>query len=1692
MRRRRATLESLEQRCVLDSTVVFNELMYHATDSVDEQLEWVELHNQMAVDMDLSNWSLEGGIDFTFVEGTFLGGGDYLVIARNPAALAASGQFAGALGPFTGRLANSGEAIELRDRNDRLMDEIDYQDGGLWPIAADGAGASLAKMDRDFATAPPVNWAGSVRVGGTPGAENFGAPGVPAASQIVGLMFSEIAPVASDPFWIELINTSDAAVPLNGYRITSAEGDSYSLPVQSLAPGDYLTLSAAQLGFQPGDGEELFVVANNGAEVVDAVRVSTNAQARLDAASLDWLRPSALTPDDENLFALHDEIVINEIMYHDAPHLGQPAQPGEFGPVTTLVPLDAIWRFDDSGLDRGEAWREPEYIDAQWKTGGGMFYVENAALAGLPKTTPLTHGFVTYYFRKTFDLTSPEEAAVQLKHVVDDGAVFYINGHRFLAFNQDTPDAELNYLTEATGSVTDAVLSEITVIPAEYLVAGENVLAVETHQRTAGSSDVVFGATLLTAELVTLPQPAVPFAESTEEWVELYNRGASTVDLSGWSFDDAMEFAFPVGTTLAPGAYLVVARDAVALAAKFPTAPILGNFAGSLSDNDERIVLRDDNGNPADEVHYYEGGRWPEFADGGGVTLELRDPWADNSSPETWAASDSTDRTAWHTYTYRGTTQPSKVGPDGQWQEFVLGLLDNGEVLLDDIRVVELPDGTAKQLIQNSTFSGGNADKWRIIGNHSHSAIVPDPDDPNNSVLRLISSGETEHMSNHAETTLKDGNTFVAIANSREYEISFRARWVAGSSHLNTRLYFNRLPRTTAIEQPELRGTPGEINTRHETTIGPTYSDVLHSPVVPAPQAPVTVSARATDPSGVATMTLWYSVAGAAWVSVPMTLGADGLHRGVIPGQNASAIVQFYVEGVDGSPAAAVSTFPARGRASRALYKVNDSLAATNGLHNLRLLLTQPDASLLHRQTNLMSNDYLPATVIYDESQVFYDVGVRLKGSEHSRTEQLRLGFAVQFHAEQLFRGIYQTVAIDRSESVFFGQREMLSHATMNHAGGLPTKYHDLIKVITPQATHTGSAELQLARYGSDFLDSQYENGDDGNIYEYELVYQLNSTDNGTAEGLKVPNPDSVVGTPIRDMGNNQEDYRWTYLLKNNRSEDDYSRLMTFVKSFAASGGRDPVNPDEVIDVDQWLRGFAISMLSGAGDSYGGDGSQHNVMFYERAEDHRFLHMPHDLDAFYDGNRPLVPSGDLQKLMNTPARSRAYYGHVQDIISTSYNGTYMQHWATNYGQLLPAQPFASHLSFIVARSNLTLNRIKAIVPEIAFNITTADGLVVNEPTATIAGNGWVNAREIRLAGSDQPLALTWSSLNSWSAKVPVPFGEQTLQFEAYDFQGKLIATDSILVESTVSDRPLEDYLRISEIHYHPADGPPGSVYEDANFEFIELTNIGPVVLDLTDARFAAGITFDFSAAAITSLPVGGHVVLVQHQEAFASRYGANVPVAGVFTGRLDNSGERIRLEDKFGATILDFTFDDAWQPTTDGSGNSLVIVDANAATDAWGTAEGWRASQNIHGSPGQSDDLMLGDTNGDGEVNLGDLNNVRNHFGGDATGDADHDGDTDLNDLNAVRNNFGASLAPMAFSAIDRRRLRATGGLSASARVDTAFTLADKPPVPPKDEAWDQAMLELLHSETLRHQSVDDGVLFARIRPTARGPRRPW
>ena len=44
------------------------------------------------------------------------------------------------------------------------------------------------------------------------------------------------------------------------------------------------------------------------------------------------------------------------------------------------------------------------------------------------------------------------------------------------------------------------------------------------------------------------------------EWIELFNAGQSSVDLSGYKISEAITFTFPSGATIAPGAYVIVAR----------------------------------------------------------------------------------------------------------------------------------------------------------------------------------------------------------------------------------------------------------------------------------------------------------------------------------------------------------------------------------------------------------------------------------------------------------------------------------------------------------------------------------------------------------------------------------------------------------------------------------------------------------------------------------------------------------------------------------------------------------------------------------------------------------------------------------------------------------------------------------------------------------------------------------------------------------------------------------------------------------------------------------------------------------------------------------------------------------------------------------------------------------------------------
>ncbi|MHC4560415.1 MAG: lamin tail domain-containing protein, partial [Planctomycetota bacterium] len=135
---------------------------------------------------------------------------------------------------------------------------------------------------------------------------------------------------------------------------------------------------------------------------------------------------------------------------------------------------------------------------------------------------------------------------------------------------------------------------------------------------------------------------------------------------------------------------------------------------------------------------------------------------------------------------------------------------------------------------------------------------------------------------------------------------------------------------------------------------------------------------------------------------------------------------------------------------------------------------------------------------------------------------------------------------------------------------------------------------------------------------------------------------------------------------------------------------------------------------------------------------------------------------------------------------------------------------------------------------------------------------------------------------------------------------------------------MAENLRITEIMYHPQNPADPNDPNDPNEEYIELKNIGAETINLNLVSFTNGIDFTFPSL---ELAAGQYCVLVQDRSAFEARYGSAINIAGQYSGRLNNGGEGIRLQDAIGQTILEFRYRDGWRSITDGEGFSLTIID---------------------------------------------------------------------------------------------------------------------------------------------------------------------
>ena len=1201
----------------------------------------------------------------------------------------------------------------------------------------------------------------------------------------ITLAFNELGSATNGAgFFVELVNSGSLELDTAGCLLARRGGATnrdFVLPALKLAPGGLVHFTKAALGFGADPGERFFLYSPAQDQILDAVVAEERARARWPDGSGRWAYPATTTPGLTNTLLFHDEIVLNEIHYHP-PAL--PSAPAAFA-TNVLLNITNSWKHHSQGQDLGSAWRTPSYDDSAWPTGAALFFNTPSTLPApklteLPVLSPGGARITTWYFRSPFLYTgATNRAQLILRPLVDDGAVYYLNGQEIL--RQNLPIGEVRYETLASPGVATPAFTGPFTIAVSNLLNGTNWLAVEVHQFTASiiPDDMAFGVELSLAGQWVPPQPT---RESPEAWVELFNRSSKAVALGGWRLDEGIDYRFSPGTILPAGGYLVVAKNVEFMRSNYPGISVVGPFTNQLSHSSDYLTIKDDLNNLADEVRYFDGRPWPGGADGYG-TLELRDPSADNSKAEAWATSNESARSGWSNYTYRAVAN-NVLGPT-TWNEFVLGLLDEGECLLDDLHVIESPGSAPVELLQNGSFETGLA-AWRALGTHGDSRVEVDPTNPANHVLHLVASGPTDHMHNHLETTFANNR---AVVNGREYQISFRAKWLGGNNRLNTRLYFNRVAKTTVLPLPPRFGTPGAPNSTLTTNLGPTFEALSHSPVVPLANQPITISVHASDPQGVQTLTLWTAVNGSGWQSRPMPPGAGVAPPGytqyaaTLPGLSAGTLVQFYVQATD--RAGAVSCFPAGGAQSRALFQVNDGRLPLTQLHRFRLLMLPNDAELLHAPTNVMSNERLGLTVVSDERKVYYDVGVHLQGSERGRNASSRVGFTVRFNADQLFRGVQDGFTLDRSGG-YSGQGgthdEILLWHAVNHAGGLMGLDCDLAQVFAPRSQENGTALMRQLAFDNDYFDHQFPNGGDGAHYLLELIYYPTTTLTGDPQSPKLPQPDDVLNVDFLNWGNDAENYRWIFLRENQTDTDDYSQLIAVNQAMGLSGTAFETQTTQLIDTDQYMRTLAFKAFTGDADTYTA-GLNHNWKVYFRPDTGQMLGLLWDMDfAFYQSISTSFPGNGSQntyRLITLPNNYRRYCNHLLDILTTTINSSHLTPWANRYAGLL-GQNWSAAVNYLQQRATF----IRSALPQGGtFAITSNGGkdFATTNSQVTLAGSAPLTVHEITINGISR--ALTWTSISNWTLTVPLPARVNLLAAQGLDNAGKPLANafDSITV-----------------------------------------------------------------------------------------------------------------------------------------------------------------------------------------------------------------------------------------------------------------------------------------------------------------------
>ena len=1002
-----------------------------------------------------------------------------------------------------------------------------------------------------------------------------------------------------------------------------------------------------------------------------------------------------------------------------------------------------------------------------------------------------------------------------------------------------------------------------------------------------------------------------PSNDPDDQFVELYNWDKTAVALGGWRLRGGVTYTFPDHAVVPAGGYAVVAKNVARLLANYTnltSAITYGGFSGTFSKNGERLVLAKPSVWPAggsnpsphyidvDEVTYGTGGRWGQWANGGGSSLELIDAHSDKSLPGNWADSDETAKAPWCTIEFTGKLDNGNASyPPNSLQ---ILMQDTGECLVDD---VEAFMAGKTNLVINGSFEESRSN-WVMQGDHERSRVEAGIGYNGGKALHIRASGRGDPGANRIRTSLGS-----AMVNSGTGTFRAKVRWLRGTPEMLLRVRGNYLECAGRMVVPPNLGTPGTRNSCAADNAPPAFGEVSHWPPAPAANQAVVVTARLSDPDGITSVLLRYRADPTkTYSSLTMAdngtggdvVAGDGIYSARLTGRAAGTIVAFYVEASDGN---ASSRFPNDAPARECLIRFGDAPVG-GSLGFYRLWMTKDTLNRWAAREHL-SNQPLDCTFVYGNSRVFYNIGAFYSGSPwHAPGFNSPVGnpcdYNLMFGDDDSFLGDHSAALLQPGNGGGDGTAQQEQTAYWIAAElGTPICYRRYINLYV-NGVKRGNVFEDSQQPNPAFNEEWYPDGPDGDLHKTTFWYEFDDAA-GTFN-----NPIGASLGVFNSGGTKKlARYRWNFRRRAAQDRNnDYTNLFALVDAVntTATGDAYTARVGPFVDVDEWARTLLVEKLVGNGDSYG-NGNGQNMYFYKPNQQPWQL-IIWDIDFAFaatgpTGNVLSFSDAPLTKIFANPPFARSYWRAISDAYAGPLQAARMDPMLdAKYNALKGSGITISSPSSI--KSYITQRRayLKPMLAKynVPFKITTNNGQPMSSgaDTVVLKGAAPLDLKYISINGTNYLPA--WTSITNWSVRVPLGTGTNGLTLTAVDPLGRPMtnAAVSIQVVYTGSSAGSSDQVLINE--WMAANKSAWADPVDAKYrDWIELYNPDSQNVNLAGWRLANSLTNTG-----TTLPAGltidpkGFLLVWADPEVPSGGSAAT----GVHVGfKLDRNGEGIAL-----------------------------------------------------------------------------------------------------------------------------------------------------------------------------------------------------